>query len=67
MKQKRAIGLSLIVWIGVWAFWLAITRGFHPLFSLAVIVTTSLIIAYAIAAYINHLVLISRFWAKGRH
>ncbi len=42
------------------------TRDFHPLFSLAVVVTTSLVVAYAAAAYVNHLVLIPRLFATGR-
>lgn len=34
--------------------------------SLAVVVTTSLVVAYAAAAYINHLILIPRLWATDR-
>jgi hypothetical protein len=60
------LGLSLAAWVGVWAFWLAVTHDFHPLFALAVVVTTSLVAAYAAAAYVNHLVLVPRLWAAGR-
>lgn len=66
MTQSRRIGASLVAWVGVWAFWLIVTHDFHPLFSLAVVVTTSLVVAYATAAYLNHLVLIPRFMATGR-
>jgi hypothetical protein len=57
---------SVLAWLAVWLFWLITTRGFHPTFTLAVIVTTSLIGVYAVAAYINHLILIPRFWRKGQ-
>jgi hypothetical protein len=60
------VWLSVLAWIGVWLFWLVTTRGFHPTFTLAVIVTTSLIGVYAAAAYVNHLILIPRFWRTGR-
>ncbi|MFO0935008.1 MAG: hypothetical protein U0798_00650 [Gemmataceae bacterium] len=57
--------LSLLAWIGVWFFWLETTRNHHPTTSLALIVTTSLVLAYAIAAYLNHLVLLPRFGKRG--
>jgi hypothetical protein len=43
----------------------AATRRFHPSLSLAVIVTTALVGAYAAAAYVNHLALIPRLWRPG--
>jgi hypothetical protein len=60
------LALSLLGWFGAWVLWFTLTRDFHPTLTLAVIVTTSLVVAYAAAAYINHLVLIPRFWATGR-
>jgi hypothetical protein len=66
MRSRRWVWLSVLAWIGVWLFWLVTTRGFHPTFTLAVIVTTSLIGVYAVAAYVNHLILIPRFWRTGR-
>jgi hypothetical protein len=51
----------------VWVLWLALTRDFHPTFPLAVIVTTSLVVAYAVAAYFNHLFLVPRLWSAGLH
>ena len=66
MRSGRWVWLSALAWIGVWLFWLVTTRGFHPTFTLAVIVTTSLIGVYAAAAYVNQLILIPRFWRTGR-
>jgi hypothetical protein len=60
------LGLSLVAWVGVWAFWLAVTHNFHPTVALALIVTTSLVVAYAVAVYVNHLVLVPRLWMTGR-
>lgn len=65
MSRPQLLASSLLVWVGVWVFWLALTRDFHPTFPLAVIVTTSLVAAYAVAAYVNHLVLVPRFWSAG--
>ena len=58
--------LALLAWAGLWAFWLLATRSFHPTFTLAVIVTTSLVVAYALAAYVNHMILVPRFWPASR-
>jgi len=57
---------SLLAWVGVWAFWLAVTRDFHPTRTLAWIVTTALVSAFAAASYLNHLVLAPRYWGPGR-
>jgi hypothetical protein len=65
MQERRWIASSLWAWGGVWAFWLAATRRFHPSLTLAVIVTTALVAAYAAAAYLNHLALIPRLWRPG--
>ena len=66
MRRSLVLCLSLAAWVGVWAFWLTLTRDFHPSLSHAVVGTTSLVVAYATAAYINHLVLVPRLWAAGR-
>lgn len=66
MYARQSMGLSLLVWIGVWAFWLGLTHRYHPTLTLAVIVTTALVSAYAIAAYVNHIALIPRLWRTGR-
>jgi hypothetical protein len=61
MRQSKAIGWSLVAWMAVATFWLVTTRSYHPTWGLAVIVTASLIIAYAGATYVNHLLLIPRY------
>ena len=66
MYRRQLVGFSFLAWICVWGFWLGLTHRFHPTFSLAVIVTTALVIAYAIAAYANHFTLIPRLWRTGR-
>jgi hypothetical protein len=65
VRGRWAFALSLLGWVAVWGFWLTATRHFHPTFALAVIVTTALVAAYAAAAYLNHLVLLPRFWSAG--
>jgi hypothetical protein len=66
MKSSRGICLSLLIWIALWSFWLLTTRWYHPTTFLAVVVTTTLMCAYATAIYVNKLVLIPRFW-RGKH
>ena len=46
--------------------WLWLTRNFHASTRLAVIATSSLVTAYATAAYLNHLLLIPRYWRTGQ-
>lgn len=65
MRRWRVVGYSAAAWVGVWAFWLVVTRGFHPTWAHGVVVTTSLVAAYAAASSINRLVLVPRFWRKG--
>jgi uncharacterized membrane protein len=67
LTRTRAIALSVAAWGAVWAFWLAVTHGYHPTFTLAIVVTTSLVVAYASAAYVNHLVLVPRYWDTRRY
>jgi hypothetical protein len=59
-------GLSLVAWVVVGVFWFVVTRGYHPAVELAVIVTVALMLASALAAYVNHLVLLPRYWKAGR-
>lgn len=66
MARRPALAAAGLAWVGVWAFWLAATHDYHPTFPLALIVTTSLVVAYAAAAFVNHLVLVPRLWATGR-
>jgi hypothetical protein len=62
----RALVISLLAWLFVWAFWLVMTRHFHPTSVLALIVTSCLVAAYAAAAYINHLIMLPRLWPQHR-
>jgi hypothetical protein len=66
LVSRRSIVVSLLAWLLVWGFWLCLTIRFHPTFALALIATTSLIVAFAAASYCNHLVLIPRFWVLNR-
>jgi hypothetical protein len=67
MTRSKAVGLSLVAWLLVGAFWFIVTRNYHPTRTLAVIVTVSLVTTYAAACYINQLVLIPRYAKKGRY
>lgn len=66
MYRIRTILGTLIVWLVVGVIWYFATRNFHLTRRLAEIVTASLVSAYAAAVYINHLVLIPRFWRRRR-
>ncbi len=66
MRRTPLLGLSIAAWVGVWAFWLAVTRSFHPTLAHGLVVTTSLVMAYAVAAYINHLALVPMLWVAGK-
>ena len=57
MASLRWILGSLIAWFGVWTLWLSLTWKFHPTVGLALIVTTSLIAAYANVVSLDLLVL----------
>jgi hypothetical protein len=64
MTRRRYLWL-ILVWAGVWAFWLALTHSFHPTFPLALIVTTALVTAFATATELNRRLLIPRWWRPG--
>jgi hypothetical protein len=64
--NRSQLALTLLAWGGVGLFWFYATRSFHPTFSLAVIVTTSLDVAFACASYVNHLALVPIFWRTRR-
>jgi hypothetical protein len=66
MNRRQAIIYSLAAWLTVGAFWLIATRSFHPTWTLAVITTSALVGAFASAAYLNHLVLIPRYFELGQ-
>ncbi len=66
MSRGPAIGWSAVAWLLLGVFWFVITRNFHPTRALAVLTTTSLVVAYALAAYFNHLVLIPAYLQRGQ-
>jgi hypothetical protein len=67
LTRARGIGWSLVAWLAVGIFWLALTHSFHPTWALAVITTSALVVAYATAFYINHLLLIPKYWRSGHY
>ena len=52
---RTQIVVSLTAWCAVGVGWFYLTRTFHPTMWLAVVVTTSLMLAYTAAAYANEL------------
>jgi high-affinity Fe2+/Pb2+ permease len=64
MSSRRII-LHLCVWLGVFAFWLFVTRTHHPTLIVAASATAVLVSAFALAVYVNSLFLRPRF-AKRR-
>ncbi len=65
IRRRSAVGAT-VAWLAVWGFWLITTRSFHPTLALALIVTTSLIVAYAAAATLNQVWLIPQLLGHGR-
>ncbi len=63
----RRIAWWQLAWVAVGLFWFVITRDFHPTTELAVIVTTAMVAAFAVAVDVNHLVLIPRYWRTRRY
>jgi hypothetical protein len=64
--RRRRVGRWLAGWAAAWAFWLVATRGFHPTWFLALVVTTALVGAYALAASWNEVVLRPELRRTGR-
>ena len=64
MRRSNLIAWSLAAWAAVGIFWFFATRSRHPTLGLAIIVTASLMVAYAGASYVNHLVLMPRLRAS---
>jgi hypothetical protein len=56
----RRVMLHLIIWVGVFAFWLFVTRQHHPTWLVAASATAVLVSAFALAVYVNALLL----WPK---
>lgn len=62
--RRGSLIASILAWIAVWVFWLLLTHNSHPSWTLAIIVTTTLVVAYAFVVYVHHLVLIPRYLSK---
>jgi hypothetical protein len=67
LTRAQGIGWSFVAWLAVGVFWLIATKGFHPTWGLAVITTSTLVSAYAAAAYVNHLGLVPTYWRAGQY
>lgn len=66
MRPKLLFLGSLLIWFGVWCFWLGLTYTAHPTWALAIVVTTALIVAYALVTYLHHYYLIPNYLRTGR-
>lgn len=53
---------QILLWLILLAFWIAFSIDYHPTLVIDVIVTSVLLVAYASAIYLNHLILIPRFF-----
>lgn len=65
----RRFALHLVVWSGVFTFWLIVTRQHHPTLTIAASATAVLVSSFALAVYANHLFLLpafarQRFWLR---
>jgi hypothetical protein len=61
----KRIATHLLSWLCMAGFWLMVLRAHHPTFTIAILATALLIASYAIAVYINQLLLIPRFQTWG--
>ena len=57
----RRIALHTTIWMGVFLFWLIVTRQHHPTLTIAASATAVLVSSFALAVYINSLFLLPRF------
>jgi hypothetical protein len=64
MSFQRVV-LHIVIWTGVFAFWLLLTRGHHPTWLVAASATAALVSAFALAVYVNSFFLWPEF-AKRR-
>jgi hypothetical protein len=54
----RRIFLHGAAWSGVFVFWLLATRNHHPTWTIALLATAVLVAAFALAVYVNALLLL---------
>ena len=64
MPQNR-IALHVAAWVALFAFWLFVTRGYHPTPLIGALATTLLVAAFAGAVYTNSYLLLPRFAGRG--
>ena len=62
----RRIILHLALWSGVFLFWLLVTRQHHPTWIVAAAATAVLVSAFALAVYVNSLILWAKFAKRRR-
>jgi uncharacterized membrane protein len=60
MSLRRII-LHLALWLGVFTFWLLVTRQHHPTWTVALLATAVLVSTFALAVYVNSLWLVPEF------
>lgn len=60
----RRVALHIIVWLGVFVFWLVATRQYHPTLSIALSATAVLVSVSAVAVYVNSVFLLPRFASR---
>jgi Na+-transporting methylmalonyl-CoA/oxaloacetate decarboxylase beta subunit len=58
---SNALIIHVMLWLGIFFCWLLATRHYHPTLLIAVLVTTILVSASALAVYINRHVLQAQF------
>lgn len=61
----RRIILHLLIWAGVFTFWLLSTKQFHPNMTIAAAATGLLVTGSALMVYLNSLFLLPRFARQG--
>lgn len=61
----RRIILHAIIWTGLFACWLVLTRQHHPTWLVAASATAVLVLSFALAVYLNALYLQPKFARRG--
>lgn len=57
----RRIALHVALWLGIFLFWLVVTRQHHPTLTIALSATAILVSSFVLAVYANSLFLAHRF------
>jgi hypothetical protein len=61
LMSFRRIALHVVVWTGVFVFWLLVTRQHHPTLTIAAWATAVLVSTFALAVYTNSFLLLPGF------